>query len=132
MDDLQNVPPVPGAFIFWLDEAPPKCLFVGIASPKLEDGLREQLLRITDANNQKSELHNNLMQDNELARLYKINLKKPDNRQQFLLEHVYFQYLTIPDMKEDEMISFREFLEEASELNPRFLKISAPPKRKGK
>lgn len=132
IDDLPNVPPVPGAFIFWLDEAPPRCLLVGIASPKLEDGLLNRLSGIVESKNVESELHRHLATDRTLGKDYKIDLKKSENRERFLFEHVYYQYLTIADMKEDELKSFEEFLEERSELNPRYRKNNMPPKRKGK
>ncbi len=132
IDDLPRVPPLPGAFIFWIDEAPPRCLFVGIASPKLEDGLLERLQSLLESKNTKSELHTSLARDVKLGRQYKFDLKKPVNRDRFLQDHVYFQYLPIQDMKEDELKSFEEFLEESSELNPRYLLNSVSPSEKGK
>jgi len=132
VDDLPNVPPVPGAFIFWLDEAPPRCLYVGIASPRLEDGLQERLSGIIESNNAESELQKHLAKDSKLGKEYKLDLKKSENRERFLFDHVYFQYLTIADMKEDELKYFKEFLEEHSGLNPRYRKNNTPTKRKGK
>ncbi len=132
MDDIPAIPPLPGAYIFWIDEAPPRCLLVGIASPKLEDGLYERLSKILEPNNQNSELQNFLAKDTKLSREYKTDLKKPENRERFLYEHVYFQYLTIPDMKEDEMKSFEEFLESEAELEPRYHANTTPRPRKGK
>jgi len=132
VDDLPNVPPIPGAFIFWIDEAPPRCLFVGVASPKLEDGLLERLTGIIGSERPKSELHEFLAQDPALRREYKTDLRKPENRNRFLQDHVYFQYLTIPDMKEDELKTFEDFLKESSELNPRYTRNSIPQKRSRK
>lgn len=132
MDDLPVIPPIPGAFIFWIDEAPPRCLFTGIASPKLENGLHERLTQLVDTKNTKSDLHVLLSKDTRLGGEYKLDLKKPENREHFLHDYTYFQYLTIPDMKEDELKTFHDFLEEASELNPRYTKNSTPPRRKGK
>lgn len=132
IDDLPHVPPLPGAFIFWIDEAPPRCLFVGIASPKLEDGLQERLQFLIESKNTKSELHTSLAKDVKLGRQYKSDLKNPMNRDRFLHNHVYFQYLTIRDMKEDELRTFEEFLKESSELDPRYSFNSVSPREKGK
>ncbi len=132
VDDVSAIPYEPGAFIFWIDEAPPRCLFVGIASPKLEYGLYERLSKIIDVKDSKSELYNHLAKDAKLAREYKIDLKKAENRERFLHDHLYFQYLPIADMKDDEMKELEEFLVNESELNPRYHPNSTPPPRKGK
>jgi|GEM_PF-1953222 len=132
IEDLPHVPPLPGAFIFWIDEAPPRCLYVGIASPKLEDGLLERLQSLLESKNIKSELHTSLAKDVKLGRQFKLDLKNPVNRDRFLQDHVYFQYLTIRDMKEDELKTFEEFLKKSSDLNPRYSFNSVSPHKKGK
>jgi hypothetical protein len=120
VDELAKVPQLPGSFIIWIDEAPPRCLFVGVASPKLEGGLLERLSNIIAGENKKNELHQFLARDGRLGKEYKLDLRKPENRTRFLHDHIYFQYLTIGDMKDDELKQFEEFLKESSELNPRY------------
>jgi hypothetical protein len=132
IDDLPRVPTLPGTFIFWIDEAPPRCLLVGIASPKLEDGLQERLQSLIESMSTKSELHTYLEKDAKLSREYKSDFKKSINRDRFLRDHVYFQYLTITDMKEDELKTFEEFLKESSELNPRYSYNSNSPRGSAK
>jgi len=126
IDAVTSIPAEPGAFIFWLDEAPPRCLYVGTVSPKIEDGLLKWISDIVKPTNTKSELQQSLTKDTKLSREYKTDLKKPENREQFIHDHIYFQYLTIPDMKADEMKSFEEFLEAEAELNPRYHHNSTP------
>lgn len=131
-DELDSVPPSPGAFIFWIDEAPPRCLITGIASPKLEDGLLEEIKHLVNTRSDKSKLQKHLAADTQLSRQFKVNLKKPEERERFLREHTYFQYLTITDMKEDELKIFGEFLEQQADLHPRYSKNSLDAKTKGR
>jgi hypothetical protein len=117
-EDLGKFPPDPGVYAFWLDEAPPLCLFVGMASPKLENGLREILETEFQSDDRTSEFARKLAGNTRLGRTYKFNLRRKEGRQNFLREHVYVQILPLTGMREDDLQSFKDFLEFESDLSP--------------
>jgi hypothetical protein len=132
-EEDDSIPEEPGAYLFWLDEAPPQCLLTGIVPPKAEGGLKSRIGDLVFDRRKSSELHRYLQQDKTLAREYGIALNDADERTAFIQNNTYCQYLKITDMKDDELILFDRFIEDYADLHPRYKKydgIDTARKRK--
>jgi hypothetical protein len=117
--DLVNVDTVSGVYAWWLDESPPVCLKVGIATPRRHDGLRGRLSDHFTSSYGTTTLARHLYRDRTSPWAQARDFTKPAVRRDFMRDHCFFRYLPMGKLDEPTLRGFERHLER--ELRPVYL-----------
>jgi hypothetical protein len=117
--DLGAVKKVSGAYAWWLDQASPVCLKVGIATPRRRDGLRGRLSDHFTSSYGTTTFARHLHRDRSSPWAQGRDLTKPEVRRGFMREHCFFRYLVLDQLDEPALRDFEKHLEH--ELHPIYL-----------
>lgn len=114
--DLDRVEEVSGAYAWWLEQAEPVCLKVGIATPRRKGGLRGRLSDHFTSSYGTTTFARHLDRDRNSPWAQGRDFTSQKHRSAFVRDHCFFRYLVLNQLDEPALRSFEKHLEH--ELHP--------------
>ena len=117
--DLRGVEEVSGAYAWWLEQAEPVCLKVGIATPRRNDGLRGRLSDHFTSSYHTTTLARHLYRDRTSPWARGRDFTTQRGRSAFMRGHCFFRYRVLDQLDESTLREFEEHVER--ELRPVYI-----------
>lgn len=117
--DIRGVVKVSGAYAWWLEQAEPVCLKVGIATPRRKDGLRGRLSDHFTSSYHTTTFARHLYRDRTSPWAQGRDFTTQRARSAFMREHCCFRYVVLDMLDEPTLRDFEKHVER--ELCPVYL-----------